>query len=164
MIKIRSAELCGISPVLLEEHADARDQAVVALLEEDAFGPPPGSTVDLECLSQLDVAQPGVDVRDPLYLQPMALQIGEDLAQVSHVVLLALDDVAERALTDQTLIGNRCGQAVPIVCGQALQVALNDAGTNRCHVKHGRPTQWTRKQGRNTFAKALRRGRRRRQQ
>jgi len=45
----------GVRARLFEEHADARDQAVVALLEEDAFGAFAGGTVDLEGFGQLDV-------------------------------------------------------------------------------------------------------------
>ena len=111
---------------LLEEHTDARDQPVVAALEQDALGPLLRGSVDDERLGQLDEGQPGGDVRDPLYRQLMALQGGEDLAQVGDVVRLALDDVAERAFTYQTVVGDRCRETVPIVRGKALQVALDN--------------------------------------
>lgn len=47
--------LAGVACWLLEEHADVTDQAVVTLLEEDAFGPGFGDAVDLKGLGQLGI-------------------------------------------------------------------------------------------------------------
>jgi len=47
--------LAGVARSLLEEHADAGDQPILALLEEDAFGPRGRGAVDLEGLGQLGV-------------------------------------------------------------------------------------------------------------
>ena len=49
-----STRHAGRAPWLLEEHADAKDEAVVALLEEDAFGPLGVGIIDLEGFGQLD--------------------------------------------------------------------------------------------------------------
>lgn len=76
-------------------------------------------------LGQLGVGGSGVDVRDPPHLQPVALQSGAYLAQVGDVVRLALDDVAERTLPGQAVLGEGAGQSVPVVIGQALQVTLD---------------------------------------
>src|SRR6202008_2670413 len=103
--------------------------------EEDAFGPGFGDAVDLKGLGQLGVRHPEVRVRDPLHLDSVALDTGAHLAQEGDVVRLALDEVAERALAGQALVGNGVGQSVPVVGGQALQVALDHLTVSRvAHV------------------------------
>src|ERR1700757_1386015 len=49
-------------------------------------------------------------------------------------MLLALDDVAERAFPGQAFVCDRRGHAVPIVGGQALQVPLDHAGAG--HIRY----------------------------
>jgi hypothetical protein len=39
----------------------------------------------------------------------MTLELGKDLAEVGDVVCLAFDDVAERALSDQAIVGDGGG-------------------------------------------------------
>ncbi|POY03986.1 hypothetical protein C3469_22435 [Mycobacterium kansasii] len=46
-------------------------------------------------------------------------------------MLFALDDIAERALPRQAVVGDGGGQAVPIMVSQAGQVALDNAGARR---------------------------------
>jgi hypothetical protein len=100
-------------------------------IRPSSFGPVGWRAVDLEFFGQLDVAQSGVHVRDPVHGQPMAAQIRQYLAKVGHVMRLALDNVAERALAKQAFLGDGVGQSVPVVSGQAFQVALDHGGFRR---------------------------------
>src|ERR1700734_972034 len=63
-----------------------------------------------------------------MYVQPVAFRRGEHAAQEFQITLLALDDVAVRTLSDQILVRDRGGQAVPVVHRQTRQIALDHAG------------------------------------
>jgi hypothetical protein len=133
---------------LLEEHADVRYQAVLILLEQQAFGPRGRCAVDLKGFGQLDERDAAVDVRDALDVQSVAFECGANFAQVGDVMLLALNDVAERTLSNQAGVGDGGGQAIPIVGGEKLQVLLDHPARLRVHGNHSKTTQRTREQAR----------------
>ncbi|EUA56495.1 hypothetical protein I553_8543 [Mycobacterium xenopi 4042] len=58
-------------------------------------------------------------MRNPMHMQLIAVESGENAAQEAEVGFFAFDHVAERAVADQTPVRDGGGQTIPILAAQA---------------------------------------------